>query len=85
MLKFQWQLCKKKSKIINHGFAYEDVLHHMDQKLKLPIQMVYTLAIECSLYQELISLLYDYVAANTAVNLNQLSYWYFKGRFIYCK
>ena len=54
-------ICKSKSEIFNqqYGFKFENKLHHLDQKLPLPIQIVYTLAVGCSSHQQLTFLLYD--------------------------
>ena len=52
-------ICKLKSEIFNqlYGFAFADILHHLNRKLPLPIRMGYTIIRECSSYQELTSLL----------------------------
>ena len=67
-------ICKSKSEIFNqqYGFTFENILHHLDQKLPLPIQMVYNLAVGCSSHQELTFLLLEYVKRKTALNLNQV-------------
>ena len=83
-------ICKSKSKIFNqqYGFTFESILHLLDQKLLLPIQMVYNLVVGCSSHQELTFLLYEYVKPKTALNLNhvcRVGTWYLKDHFIYCK
>ena len=80
-------ICKSKSEIFNqqYGFIFENILNHLDQKLRLPIQMVYNLAVGCSSHQEFTFLLHEYVKPKTALNLNQVcrvGTWYIKDRFI---
>ena len=65
-------VCNKKSEVFNPGYTFQDILHHFDQKLLLPIQMVYSLAAGCSSHQELTFLLHEYVKPKTALNLNQV-------------
>ena len=66
----------------------EDILYHLDQKLPLPIQMVYNLAAGCSPHQEFKLLLYEYVKPKIALNSKQVwkvVTWYFEDHFIYCE
>ena len=55
--------CKPKSQIFNqqYGFTFENILHHLDQKFPLPIQIINNLAVGCSSHQNLTFLLYEYV------------------------
>ena len=53
-------VCNKKPEVFNHGYTFQDILYHLDQKLPLPIQMLYNLAAGCSSHQELKFLLYEY-------------------------
>ena len=50
----------------------EDILYHLDQKLPLPIQMMYNLAAGCLSLQELTFLLHEFVTAKTALNWKQV-------------
>ena len=43
-----------------------NILHHLDQKLPLPIEMVYNLVVGCSSHQALTFLLYEYVKPRTS-------------------
>ena len=51
-VKILMTICKSKSEIFNqqYGFTFENILHHLDHKLLLPIQIVYNLAVGCSLH-----------------------------------
>ena len=82
-------VCNRKSVMFeqSYGYTFNDIVYHLNIKLPIPIQDVYNLAVECTSYQELTSILYDYVTPKTALNLTQvckIAYWYFKDRYLYC-
>ena len=81
-------VCNRKPEMFNHprGYTFGDVTYHLSQKLPLPIRKVYSLATECTSYQELESILYEYVKEKSALNLRQvvkIAHWYFKDRYLH--
>ena len=69
-----------------YGYTFTDILYHLNEKLPISIAQLYDIAVECSSYQDLESILYKYATKKTALNANQVckvAYWYFRDRFIY--
>ena len=61
---------------------------HLDGKLHIPSQNVFDLAVKCSSYAQLESILFEYVKRKTALDMNQLckiAYWYHVDRYLHCK
>ena len=70
----------KKPELLDHPYGYtlKDIVSHLTGKLPIPIQRVFYLALKCSLYAKLESILFEYVKRKTAFNMNQLckiAYW----------
>ena len=63
-----------------YGYTFGDIAYRLNRKLPLSIGKVYSLATECTSYQELGCILYEYVKTKSALNLNQvckIAHWYF--------
>ena len=83
-------VCNKKSELLDHlyGYTFKDIVSHLNGKLPIPIQKVFDLALKCSSYTELESILIPFVKKKTALNINQLckiAYWYYEDRYLHCK
>ena len=81
-------VCNKKPEIIDHpyGYTFGDITNHLKRKLPLPIRKVYSLATGCASFQELGCILYKYVKAKSALNLNQvckIAHYYIKDRYLH--
>ena len=80
----------KKPELLDHPYGYtlKVIVSHLNRKLPIPIQMVFYLALKCSSYAELESILFEYVKRKTALNMNQLckiAYWYYVDCYLHCK
>ena len=70
----------KKPELLDHPYGYtsKDIVSHLNGKLPVSIQRLFDLALTCSPYEELQSILFEYVKRKTALNMNQLckiAYW----------
>ena len=56
-------VCNKKTEMFDHPnqYTFGDITYRLNRKLPLPIRNVYSLAAECTSYQELGCVLYKYV------------------------
>ena len=80
----------KKSELLDHpyGYTFKDIVSHLNGRLSLPIQRLFDLALKCSSYAKLESILIKFVKKKTALNMNQLckiAYWYYEDRYLHCK
>ena len=64
----------RKPELLDHpfGYTFKDIISDLNGKLPIPIQRVFDLALKCSSYAELESILFEYVKRQTALNMLKL-------------
>ena len=62
--------CNKKPEMFGqpHGYTVNGIVYRSTMKLHIPIQKVYNLGVECTWYQELTSIFYEYLTPKDCIS-----------------